>query len=218
MQIDKSKVLKSLTKTISTFIDEVEKIPTCKLEDFNPNSTLAIMIDMVNGFCKFGALSSPNVEKLIPKMSTFLDHCIELNIPILAYQDSHTCDKAVEFDLYPPHCIRGDKESQIVEELQRKELHIELKNSTNGFLAHNPLESYKNVRDFLVIGCVTDICIKDFSVTMCKYLQEQNIRGRVYVIENLVDTFHIKDIHDRQSEHLLALYQMKSAGVKFLRY
>lgn len=218
MQIKKEKMLKNLTQTISNFADELENTPTCKLENFNHNDTLVVMVDMVNGFCKFGALSSVHVEKLIPKMSMFLDECIDKSIPILAYQDSHTSNKAVEFDFYPPHCISGSSESEIVDELQRKELHVKPKNSTNGFLAFNPLDEFKNARNFLVIGCVTDICVRDFSTTMSKYLQQNNIKGRVYVIENLVDTYEIDGIHNREVEHLLALYQMKSTGVSFLRY
>ncbi len=211
-------LLKNLNITITNFAKTLESIPTCKLDEFNSSDTLVVMVDMVNGFCKFGALSSENVEKLIPKMSEFLDECIAKKFPILAYQDFHTSKNASEFNFYPPHCIGGSDECEIVDELKRDELFIAQKNSTNGFLAFNPLQKYKNARNFLVIGCVTDICVKDFSTTLSKYLQQEDINGKVYVIENLVDTFHIEGIHDRDVEHLLALYQMQKSGVDFLRY
>lgn len=218
MNINKEKLLKNLTQTISSFTDELEHIPTCKLENFNPKDSLVVMIDMINGFCKFGALSSPNVEKLIPKMGLFLDECIEKDIPILAYQDSHEKQDCEEFNYYPPHCQKGSDESEIVDELKRENMTVVPKNSTNGFLAKNPLELFPHVKNFLVIGCVTDICVRDFSATMSKYLQEKNIHGKVYVIENLVDTYQIDSLHEREVEHILALYHLKSEGVGFLRY
>lgn len=211
-------LLKNLSLTMENFANSLHDIPPCNLKEFSPQNTLIVMVDMVNGFCKFGPLSSPNVEKLIPKMSKFLDEGIELGFPILAYQDFHTSKNAAEFDFYPPHCVGGSDECEIVHELKRKELNIVQKNSTNGFLAFNPQKTYKNAKNFLVIGCVTDICVKDFSTTMSKYLQEKDIKGKVYVIENLVSTYHIKGVHDKDVEHLLGLYQMQKSGVGFLRY
>jgi hypothetical protein len=52
---------------------------------------------------------------------------------------------------------------------------------------------------------------------MIKYLQHVNQVCDVYLVENLVDTFHIEGIHDRQVEHMLALYQLKNSGVKLVR-
>lgn len=210
--------IKNIARSMENFIKTLDDIPSCNLDKFDSKDTLVVMIDMINGFCKFGPLSSPNVEKLIPKMSDFLDESICKGFPILAYQDFHSSNKSAEFEFYPPHCIGGSNECEIVLELKRDELNIVRKNSTNGFLAFNPLETYKNVRNFLVIGCVTDICIKDFSTTMSKYLQEKDIDGKVYVIENLVSTFHIEEVHDKDAEHILALYQMQKSGVSFLRY
>lgn len=218
MQIDKSQMLQNLSHTISAFVDELAHIPPFDISAFDANETIVVMIDMINGFCKFGALSSPNVEKLIPQMGEFLDLCIKSNIPILSYQDAHEDENAVEFRYYPSHCIKGSDESRLVDELQRPQIQTIYKNSTNGFLAKNPLELYKNAKNILLIGCVTDICVRDFSSTMSKYLQEKNINGDVFVVENLVDTYDIADIHDRQVEHVLALYHLKSSGVKFLRF
>lgn len=88
-------------------------------------------------------------------------------------------------------------------------------------MAQNPLNlsliNAKQLKHILVMGCVTDICIRDFSTTMAKYLQEINHCANVTVIENLVDTFDIENVHDRQTEHLLALYHMKSSGVQLAR-
>ncbi len=214
MKIDKENMINELSKTMLSFADEMEKLPTISLKDFSTKDSLVCMIDMINGFCKFGSLSSPNVKNLIPSIGKFLDKAIEQNIPIISYEDRHNSSDAEEFKNYPSHCVNGSSESELVNELKREQIVRVEKNSTNAFLAKNPLKIYPNVKNFLVIGCVTDICIRDFSITLRTYLNEKDINARVIVFENLVDTFHVDGFHDRDSEHLMALYHLKKSGIE----
>lgn len=215
---NKEITLQTLVRTMSQFQDQLEQLPLLPFDDFSPEDTLIVMIDMINGFCKFGPLSSPYVEALLPQMGIFLDDAINRKIPIVSYRDSHP-EETSEFEYFPPHCLSGSEESSLVSELNRPELIDIPKNSTNGFLAKNPLSLFDHtIHHVIVIGCVTDICVRDFSTTMNKYFQESNLKGHVYVIENLVDTYHIEGIHDRETEHMLALYQMAQAGIRLFRY
>jgi nicotinamidase-related amidase len=218
MYINKQSTLNAITATMEQFIDSLEHLETLSINDFSSDETLVVMIDMINGFCKFGPLHSPFVNAMVPSMSTFLDATIKKNIPILSYRDSHPAD-AFEFRSYPPHCVAGSEESELVTELLRPELIDVPKNSTNGFLAQNPFALVPDltIQHLFVIGCVTDICVRDFTATMNKYCEEINHHCQVYIIENLVDTFHIEGIHDRESEHVLALYQLRNSGVKLVR-
>lgn len=218
MDLYQNPIFSQLTLTIGQFIEDMETLPIMDISSFSKDSTLVVMIDMINGFAKFGPLSSPNVEAMIPKMSHFLDQTISQGIPVVSYRDAHQED-AEEFGSFPPHCVRGSEESMLVEELERDVLIDITKNSTNGFLATNPLELVNgpNIKDIFVMGCVTDICVRDFATTLNKYLQETNQKSTVYVIENLVDTYHIEGIHDRDVEHILALYAMKQSGIKLIR-
>lgn len=218
MQIDKKKTLSQLAVFAQSFIDSLESLETITIESYSKEETMVVMIDMINGFCKFGPLSSPFVNNMVPLMSNFIDRTILAKIPIVSYRDSHPAE-ATEFKQYPPHCIAGTEESALVDELVRPELIDVPKNSTNGFLAKNPLELVPSdkIKHIFVIGCVTDICVRDFTATMNKYLEEINQKAQIYVIENLVDTFHIEGVHDRQVEHVLALYQLKNSGVNLVR-
>mgnify|MGYP000170988363 FL=1 len=220
MNYNKEHVLNTIQSTFSEFIDTVNGLNKLDMNQYTSENTMVVMIDMINGFCKLGPLHSDYVNQMIPKMSQFLDTVIKKNIPVVSYRDSHP-DDAGEFDYFPIHCVEDSEESSLVDELQRPELIDITKNSTNGFLAQNPLElsliNAKQLKHILVMGCVTDICIRDFSTTMAKYLQEINHCANVTVIENLVDTFDIENVHDRQTEHLLALYHMKSSGVQLAR-
>lgn len=220
MNYNKNHVLQTLESTFSTFIDTVNHLDHLDPSQYTSDNTMIVMIDMINGFCKIGPLHSDFVNQMIPKMARFLDTMIKKNIPVISYRDSHPAD-AGEFDYFPPHCVEDSEESELVSELQRTELIDITKNSTNGFLAQNPIDlpiiNKEHLEHILVMGCVTDICVRDFSTTMAKHLQEINHSARVTVIENLVATFHIEGSHDRETEHLLALYHMQASGIKLVR-
>lgn len=218
MKLNRQHILSQFTHTMSKFMDNFNDSETINIADYSPDNTMLVMIDMINGFCNIGPLHSDFVNTMIPKISDFLDKTIKAKIPIVSYRDSHQTN-AQEFKNYPPHCISGTFESALVTALERPELIDVPKNSTNGFLTKNPLELVQgdNIKHIFIIGCVTDICISDFALTMNKYLEEINQETTVYVIENLVDTFHIEDIHDRQLEHTLALYKLQSSGITLVR-
>lgn len=220
MEFNHTHVLSTIESTLKSFMQQVEGLPPMDWALYDSDKTLIVMVDMINGFAKFGPLSSPYVDAMIPQMGRFLDEAIHRDIPIISYRDAHP-EQTAEFKFFPPHCLEGSEESALVSELERPELMDIKKNSTNGFLAKNPLTMVSNpsaITSVIVIGCVTDICIRDFASSMNKYFQEINQNADVIVIENLVDTFDIEGSHDRQSEHLLALYQMSQAGIKLFRY
>lgn len=220
MNINKKKVLVTLNDTFSNFIEGMEKLETIDLESFNKETTLIVILDMINGFTKVGALHSPYVNALVPKMKEFVDQCVDMNIPIIAYRDAHTTCSP-EFNAFPEHCLKGSEESELIDELKHDAIIQIEKNSTNGFLARNPLNEIQQgdkIKDVIVIGCVTDICVRDFAKTINKYFEQINHIADVYVVENLVDTFQIDNIHDRELEHVLALYDMLNSGIKIVRW
>ena len=220
MKIDKIKTLQEMEKTFNNFIDYVNNdIEQMSLKNYDPNETMLIIIDMVNGFVREGVLSSPYVDKIASGVFDIAKKCEELNIPIIAYADTHI-ENSTEFRFFPPHCMTGTSESELIDELKQVKSIIKVeKNSTNSFLAKNPLEIVnKNIKNILVTGCVTDICVRDFSKTMRKYLDENNIDANIYLIENLIETFEIDGVHNRELEHLLALYDMKNSGIEIVRY
>lgn len=176
------------------------------------NNDKIIMIDMVNGFAFEGALSSPNVANLIPKMKEFIEQAIKDNIEIVHYTDYHP-ENCNEFNTYPPHCIQGTSEVEIVEGLNFDEIEIIKKNSTNGFLAKNPFENTN--KNLYIIGCVSDICIRDFAHTAIKYVHEKDLNVTVNVIENLCATFDAPN-HDAVTVHNSVMEQLKNEGVNII--
>lgn len=171
-----------------------------------------IIIDMVNGFAHQGALSSPNVAKLIPNIQQLVEQSIENNVEVVHYIDSHPKD-AYEFNVYPPHCIQGTVEANIVEELVFPEIEVIEKNSTNGFLAKNPFQD--SMKNLYIVGCVSDICIIDFAHTAIKYIHEYNLNVTVNVIENLCATFDAPN-HDSIEIHNQSMNSLKADGVNII--
>ncbi|MFV0424060.1 MAG: cysteine hydrolase family protein [Bacilli bacterium] len=171
-----------------------------------------IIIDMINGFAFEGALSSPNVAKLIPGIKKLIETSLENNIEVVHYTDSHP-KNCKEFLVYPPHCIEGSNEAKIISELNFDEITIIKKNSTNGFLAKNPFED--GIKNLYIVGCVSDICIFDFAYAAIKYVHEKDLNINVNVIENLCATFDAEN-HDSQEVHANSMKKLENAGVNII--
>ncbi len=195
----------------------VEASGVHKMNDEEVRATTLCIIDINNGFAREGALYSPRVEKNISGTAELAKKFLDKDATVLAYTDYHPED-AKEFKSYPPHCIAGTKESELVSELEAlKPLGLKeiRKNSTNGILVHNPA-SDKVERDYVVVGCVTDICVYQFSMTLRAYLNEHDLEGEVYVVKDLVDTFDIEDMHEAEFYNYVFLKSMIDNGIKVI--
>ncbi|MDD2490214.1 MAG: isochorismatase family protein, partial [Bacilli bacterium] len=91
------------------------------------------------------------------------------------------------------------------------------KNSTNAILAIDYQNLFKDKQNVIVIGCVTDICIKHFAITLNKYFDQFNLNKKVIVIEDLVTTFDMLN-HDAAIFHQQAITEMVNDGVEVVNY
>lgn len=194
--------------------EELKDVSNLEYE-VNDNSVL-IVVDINNGFTKTGSLSSERVNDMIPQIEKDIAIFNESNLPVIAFTDCHS-ENAVEFKYYPKHCVENDIESLIVNELSNYKLEIIKKNSTNGFLVPKFQERLtslidKGFNNFIVIGCVTDICVKQFALTLRAYLNEFDLQGEVIIPINAVETFN-SPIHNANLMNLLSLLEMKSNGI-----
>lgn len=199
-------------------IKKLDLLPI-ELKSLDLENTALIVVDMVVGFVEEGILSSPRVKD----MSTNL---LELNNRTkgcnkVYFVDSHSEDSE-ELKAYPAHCIINTKEEELIGGLKdalSKEENIKVikKNSTNGF--HVPEfkswlnEAVKKIDNFIIVGCVTDICVLQFSLTLKTYFNQVNLSKRVIVPANCVETFDIPG-HPGDEMNLFALSNMKSNGIE----
>jgi len=181
------------------------------------NKEILIVIDMLKGFIDEGPLADPSIRQIVPENIRQIEKFIEDKKDVLYFQDAHTPD-ALEFENYPPHCLKGSKESELIDELkvyENKMIQVE-KNTTNGFFApvfQTYLKDHPDLEKITVVGCCTDICILNFAVTMKTYCQTIQKPITIIVPENAVDTFGLPH-HDKKTYHESALGMMRGAGIQ----
>lgn len=185
------------------------------------NKSVLFIIDMNNRFAKSGPLSSKRVEKLIPSIVEDVEIFNSFNNPIIAFTDSHK-KECLEFKSYPIHCLENSYESEIVDEIKQfNDIMIIKKSSTNAFLEEETKkyidsfvrDGYKN---FVLCGCITEVCVKQFAQTLKAYLNVINKDINVIVPINSVDTYDSPE-HNADIINLFSFYEMNSCGIKIVK-
>ncbi|CEO14302.1 isochorismatase [[Clostridium] sordellii] len=205
-----------LTKEFENMKFNLEKLKSKKINELDLSKTMLFIIDMNNGFAKKGALYSDRVEALINPITNLAKILEAKNCEIIAFTDSHNKD-SIELRSYPTHCLENDYESKIVDEISTiKNLKVIPKNSTNGFFCLED-KNFKNIDNIIVVGDCTDICIYQFVVTLKSYFNQNNIDKNIIVPMNLVDTYHIDNIHNAEIMNIVFLNSMIQNGVEVIK-
>ncbi|MEW9077734.1 isochorismatase family cysteine hydrolase [Terrisporobacter glycolicus] len=208
--------MEKILDNYKALVNNLNNLSNIDINDYDLNKTGLFIVDMNNGFAKEGVLSSPRVEKIINPIADFGKLiCSKINT-IVAFTDTHNEDD-VELKSYPAHCLRGDKESEIVKEiLDINNIEILEKNSTNGFFVMN-MEKYKNLDNFIVVGCCTDICVYQFVLTLKTYFNQNNLDKNIIVPVNLVETYDIDMIHSGDFFNTVFLNSMMQNGINVVK-
>ncbi|NBK97585.1 MAG: cysteine hydrolase, partial [Erysipelotrichia bacterium] len=153
-------------------------------------------VDMINGFVKDGALSDRDILKIVPDIKALLNKVH----PSIFICDAHDLN-AREFKSFPLHCIKNTEESRVIDELLPYAKNIMYKNSTNAFVNEEIQTFIKEqlfaYRDIVITGCCSDICILQFALCLNTYLNENEMHDkRIIVPINMIETYHIKGVHD----------------------
>jgi nicotinamidase-related amidase len=192
-----------------------------------------LCVDMINGFCHEGALSSPRVEGIIPAVVAAFQGAYAIGVrDFVLPQDCHT-HNAVEFADFPPHCEVGTSEANTIPELANlpfADLYtIFPKNSINAFIntSLTPwLDEHRNLSAAVVVGDCTDLCVYQLAMNLKLYANAYNLKMRVIVPENAVQTYDMPVEtanaigalpHDGDFLHLLFLYHMRLNGIEVVR-
>jgi len=182
---------------------------------------LLVVIDMVNGFVHFGALADKKINKITPKIINLIKTSDKNRFEIIAFKDCHEINDE-EFKAFPPHCIKGTEESELIPELkpfEDKFDYIINKNTTNGFITKEfqyllKRNQYNNV---IVCGCCTDICVSNFVESYINFIKANNLNTKIYVVENACYTFDSPE-HSADLCHKNALENMAKKGAKIVTF
>ena len=137
---------------------------------------------------------------------------------IVAFRDCHE-ENDVEFETYPPHCLRGSEEAELIPEIKvyEDDMYIIDKPTTNGFNTKEfrGVMARNNFDNIIVCGCCTDICVQNFVLSLKKYFDKAGKNTQIYVYEKGVATFD-SEVHNAKEIQEKSLNLMKNCGINVI--
>lgn len=177
---------------------------------------LLVIVDMVNGFIKEGNMADPYINHITPRIISLVEESIKDGEGIAFVKDTHE-PNSKEFRKFPIHCLKGTSESELIDELKKYEeygISYE-KNSTSTMFAKgfiSDLEKMKKLREIIITGCCTDICVLNLAIPLTNYFDQEDREVDVTVIEDGVETYNAPN-HNREEYKEMSLKLMKQAGI-----
>lgn len=141
---------------------------------------VVIVVDMLRGFLEPGRpLDCGDAARaIIPAVRRRIEAEMARGATILWVADNHAADDK-EFAMFPPHCIRGTAEAEVIPELADlvNPENLLPKTRYSGFYGTNLAERLARLRPDIitVVGVCTDICVmhtvadarnRDYAVTV----------------------------------------------------
>lgn len=124
-----------------------------------------IVVDTQNGFLREGNLASDDCLAALPAIQAEIDRALAAGERVVFTADTHEPDDA-EFEIFPPHCVRGSHEAELVDELQgylaRDDCHLVAKRRYSA-LFETELEGLLHrfdIDEVRICGVCTDICVQ----------------------------------------------------------
>lgn len=191
------------------------QFPSCDIQDLN--DPIIFVVDMIQGFINEGALHDTCINTATKPIQTLIENC---NCRTIFIADAHP-PKAREFSSFPPHCVIGTKESEVIDELQPYIHELFHKNSTNAFHCQGFQEFLNRIdmyEDIIITGCCSDICIMQFALSLQSWLNEHScMKQRIIIPMDTIETYHINDIHDAIKENEFSIRNMAASGIHIVR-
>lgn len=207
-------------------------LPAVRLVDAAPfpEKTALLCVDVTNGFCYAGALSSPRVEGIVAPITNLMKNAWAHGVRnFILSQDTHD-PEAIEFAQWPPHCVRGSVEAETVDAiknlpffadmllLEKNSIHSGLNTGLNEWLAAHPA-----VDTFIVTGDCTDLCTYQLAMHLRLDANHNQRVRRVIVPADCVQTYD-RTVETAQAQgglphpgdllHALFLYHMQLNGIE----
>ena len=189
------------------------------MKDLKEITKLLVNVDMVNGFVKKGAMSDPYIQHIIPEHIRLMEKIKAEQEGIAIVKDTHK-ELSREFNRFPAHCIEGTEEAELIEELKvfEKDALIYQKNSTSTIYAPKfikDIEEMENLKEVIIIGCCTDICILNLAIPLQNYFDEKDREVKITIPKKAVETYDGLN-HNREEYNAIAFKLMQQAGINLI--
>ena len=181
---------------------------------------IAYIIDMVNGFVYEGAMHDEYISHTEDEQVELIESLLKEKQGVSLIGEWHPED-SVEFLTYPAHCVMGTSEAEFVSKLQKYEdkALVYKKNSTNGIFAPgllDDLNEMKNLKEVIIGGCCTDICVLHFVLSLKTYFNQMNKDVKIFVVESMTETYGAPN-HNREEYNEIGYRLMKQNGVEVVK-
>ena len=187
--------------------------------NFENITKLLLVVDINNGFVNQGPMHDKFIRHIIPESVKLVKHFLEKGYAVGYVKEWHS-KRSVEFNDFPVHCERGTYEAQMVDELLEFEGKVIVfkKNATSGIFAKGfikMLSQMKNLKEIVIIGCCTDICVMNIAIPLKSYFDEHNRVVKIIIPKNAVETYD-SAAHPREEYNEIAFKLMAQLGIKLV--
>ncbi len=121
-----------------------------------------LVVDMLKGFLEEGypLYCGEQARRIIPNIRELLQQELAKGSKVFFICDRHDLDD-LELKMFPPHCVSGTEEAEIIPELRDYPGEVIPKNRYSGFFKTVLDERLQAVRPekLIVCGVCTDICV-----------------------------------------------------------
>lgn len=195
-----------------------------------PENVAVIGVDLLKGFCCEGALASPRVGAIVPAAVRMLTRAHDLGVRHFFFPSDEHPPESLEFRAFPPHCVQGTAEAEIVDEITSLPFanlfHRLPKRSVNSFVethVDSHLRRLPHLRVLVAMGDVTDICLHTLALHLRSVANSLHLPWTIVVPESGVQTYDLPvDVarqigampHDGDLLHLVFLYHLQLNGVR----
>lgn len=162
-----------------------------------PSGCAVVAVDLLEGFCRTGPLHSQRINALIQPSIDFLHRCHEVGIKDFLFPcDAHQKDSP-EFAAFPPHCLAGTAESNIVSDLLSLPFaHLFErfdKRSVSSLIETNLATRLlgDQFRKIVCIGDCTDLCLYHLACGLRFLANSSGLRWEIVVPADLVATYDV---------------------------
>ena len=154
---------------------------------------MLVVIDLVRGFIKEGALAAPEMERVVPNVAKLVEQAHNAKQKVVLVRAWHSA-KSEEFLKWPKHCVAGSNECLFVPEIEPYQRFATVinKDAINAFTNDKfPALFKNNVYDEIVVtGVLTEICVFQTCVSLISMLKSTGAKTKLIVPKNAVDTFN----------------------------
>ena len=168
-------------------------------------ANVVLVVDMLRGFLEasYPLYCGDRARHIIPNIQHLLEQELAQGSTVFFICDSHAPDDP-EFKMFPPHCIKGTIEAEVIPELAKYQGEVILKQRYSAFFGTTLEEKLKKLKPekLIVCGVCTNICVLHTVA---------NARNRDYEVEVPVDCVASFD----EAAHRFALEHIeKTLGAK----